>query len=55
MGPKKNAVIVAHPDDETLWAVGTLLDQPEWELLILCLCRKYDPDRVAEFVQDHSK
>ncbi|WP_316753019.1 PIG-L deacetylase family protein [Pedobacter gandavensis] len=46
---KKVAIVVAHPDDETLWAGGTLLSHPEWELLILCLCRKNDPDRAAKF------
>ena len=24
------AVVVAHPDDETLWAGGLLLSHPEW-------------------------
>ncbi|WGQ09825.1 PIG-L family deacetylase [Pedobacter gandavensis] len=46
---KKVVVIVAHPDDEILWAGGTLLGHPEWELLILCLCRKNDPDRAPKF------
>ncbi|MCX2452419.1 PIG-L family deacetylase [Pedobacter sp. PLR] len=46
---KKVAVIVAHPDDETLWVGGTLLAHPDWESFILCLCRKNDPDRAAKF------
>lgn len=46
---KKIAVIVAHPDDETLWAGGTLMNHPEWEPFILCLCRRYDPDRAPKF------
>ncbi len=42
-------VIVAHPDDETLWCGGTLLDNPDWSLFIIALCRKYDPDRAPRF------
>lgn len=46
---KKVAVIVAHPDDETLWAGGMLLNNPHWDCFIVCLCRKYDPDRGPKF------
>ncbi|TCC94786.1 PIG-L family deacetylase [Pedobacter hiemivivus] len=46
---KKVAVIVAHPDDEVLWAGGTLLTHPEWEYFIACLCRKSDPNRAPKF------
>jgi len=46
---KKVALIVAHPDDETLWAAGILLSNPYWESFIVCLCRKYDPDRAPKF------
>lgn len=49
MNSKKVAVIIAHPDDETLWAGGTLLDHPEWDIFIFSLCRKYDPDRAPKF------
>lgn len=49
MDRKKVAVIVAHPDDETLWTGGTLLDHPEWDIFIFCLCRKYDSDRATKF------
>jgi len=31
------AVIVAHPDDETLWAGGLLIDHPEWDVFVACL------------------
>lgn len=46
---KKCAVIVAHPDDETLWAGGTILMHPESEWTIVTLCRKSDPDRTPRF------
>jgi len=45
------AVIVAHPDDETLWAGGLLLSHPEWSTFIVTLCRGEDPDRVPRFVK----
>jgi len=46
---KNVAVIVAHPDDETLWAGGTILSQPFWNWFILTLCRASDPDRAPRF------
>jgi LmbE family N-acetylglucosaminyl deacetylase len=46
---KKIAIIVAHPDDETLWAGGTILSHPEWTCFIISLCRKNDPDRAPKF------
>jgi LmbE family N-acetylglucosaminyl deacetylase len=49
--PKSVAVIVAHPDDETLWAGGTILSQPAWHWSILSLCRANDPDRAPRFFQ----
>jgi LmbE family N-acetylglucosaminyl deacetylase len=48
---KQVAVVVAHPDDETLWAGGTLLSHPEWNCFIACLCRKDDPDRALKFAR----
>jgi LmbE family N-acetylglucosaminyl deacetylase len=48
---KKCAVIVAHPDDETLWAGGTILMHPESEWTIITLCRKSDQDRSPRFFQ----
>lgn len=45
----KCVVIVAHPDDETLWAGGTLLLHPDTEWTIITMCRKSDPDRAARF------
>lgn len=46
---KTIAVIVAHPDDETLWAGSTLINHPSWQVFIACLCRKDDPDRSVKF------
>lgn len=46
---KTVAVIVAHPDDETLWAGGTLLSNPFWNCFIISLCRGNDPDRAPKF------
>jgi LmbE family N-acetylglucosaminyl deacetylase len=42
-------VIVAHPDDETLWAGGTLLMHPDSRWTVVSLTRKSDPDRSAKF------
>ena len=48
---KTVAVIVAHPDDETLWAGGTILNQPAWNWFIVTLCRANDADRAPRFFQ----
>jgi hypothetical protein len=42
-------VIVAHPDDETLWAGGTILKHREWNWYIVSLCRASDTDRSVKF------
>jgi LmbE family N-acetylglucosaminyl deacetylase len=47
--PRRAAVIVAHPDDETLWVGGTILSHPSWRWFILSLCRGSDPDRAPRF------
>jgi LmbE family N-acetylglucosaminyl deacetylase len=46
---KTVAVVVAHPDDETLWVGGTILSHPAWEWFIVCLCRGTDEDRSSRF------
>jgi Uncharacterized proteins, LmbE homologs len=48
---KKVAIIVAHPDDETLWAGGTILDHPSWNCFIVCLCRGSDKERAPKFYE----
>lgn len=46
---KTVAIIVAHPDDETLWAGGILLSHPLWNCFIVCLCRGNDTNRAPKF------
>jgi LmbE family N-acetylglucosaminyl deacetylase len=48
---KTVAIIVAHPDDETLWAGGTILSHPMWNCFIVSLCRGKDPDRAPRFYE----
>lgn len=48
---KKCAVIVAHPDDETLWAGGVILMHPEARWEIVSLCRGSDADRAPKFAK----
>ena len=49
--PKTVAVIVAHPDDETLWGGGTILGHPSWKFLIISLCRASDTNRAPRFYE----
>lgn len=52
---KTVAVIVAHPDDETLWAGGTILSHQSWQWFIVCLCRGSDSDRAPKFLKTLQK
>lgn len=42
-------VVVAHPDDETIWMGGTLLTNKNTTWIIVSLCRKSDPDREPKY------
>lgn len=49
---KKSAralVVVAHPDDETIWMGGTIMKYPDWDWTIFSLCRGDDKDRGPKF------
>jgi LmbE family N-acetylglucosaminyl deacetylase len=46
---KHIAVIVAHPDDETLWAGGTILSHPLVKWYVVCLSRAKDENRAYRF------
>ena len=42
-------VIVAHPDDETIWMGGFILKRPDLKWTIFSLCRASDRDRAPKF------
>jgi LmbE family N-acetylglucosaminyl deacetylase len=46
---QRAAVVVAHPDDETLWCGGYILVHPEIDWRIVTLCRASDLDRAPKF------
>src|SRR4030043_1219539 len=52
MAKKEILVLVAHPDDETIWMGGTLLkykEKGDSNVTIISLCRKKDTDRAPKF------
>ncbi|NTW22934.1 PIG-L family deacetylase [Candidatus Falkowbacteria bacterium] len=46
---ERAVVIVAHPDDETIWMGGFILKHPELDWTIMALCRASDADRAPKF------
>ncbi len=42
-------MIVAHPDDETIWAGGLILSHSGWDWRVECLSRNWDKDRAPKF------
>jgi LmbE family N-acetylglucosaminyl deacetylase len=50
-GVKRGLVIVAHPDDETIWMGGVLARQKHIQWTLFVLCRKSDADRMPKFLK----
>ena len=47
----KALIVVAHPDDETIWMAGTILKYQNIDWTIFVLCRRNDPDRYSKFLR----
>ncbi len=46
---KAAVIVVAHPDDEIIWCGGQILRNPDWDWMLVCLCRAEDPSRRPRF------
>lgn len=49
MRERHAVIVVAHPDDEILWAGGLILSLPQIHWHVLTLTRSSDPDRAPKF------
>lgn len=45
----KALVLVAHPDDETIFCGGTMLRNPDWEWAVVCVTMQLSTPRLQEF------
>lgn len=48
---KEALVVVAHPDDETIWMGGTIKRCKKLNWTIFVLCRESDADRMPKFLK----
>lgn len=44
-------IIIAHPDDETIWLSGVIMLNPKINWTVLCLSRAADADRAPKFAR----
>jgi len=51
LNTRNGLVIVAHPDDETIWLGGTIFSFPQVNWTIFSLCRSSDSDREPKYMR----